>query len=45
MVVGLHGAGLANAAFARRGVVLVELKSHFNRASDLFKKIAQVFSF
>jgi len=41
IVVGLHGAGLTNAALSPEGVVLVELKSHFNRASDLFKKIAQ----
>ena len=41
IVVGLHGAGLTNAALASRGHVVVELKSHYNRASDLFKKIAQ----
>jgi len=40
IVIGLHGAGLANLALARQGAVLVELKSHFMRASDVFQKIA-----
>ena len=41
IIVGPHGAGLTNAAFAPPGVVLVELKSSFHRGSDVFKKIAQ----
>jgi hypothetical protein len=41
VVVGLHGAGLANAALANEGAVVVELKDAFKRQSSLFKKVAQ----
>lgn len=35
-VVGLHGAGLANALLARRGSFTVELKSSYGYSTDLF---------
>lgn len=41
IVIGPHGAGLSNFALVPEGSVLVELKSSFHRASDVFKKIAQ----
>ena len=36
VVMGLHGAGLMNAVFARRGVMTVELKTQYGYALDLF---------
>ena len=41
VVVGLHGAGLANALFARRGHILIELKGRYRHENDYFRKIAQ----
>ena len=42
VVIGVHGAGLANVALANEGLVLVELKSTFSRESELFKRITEV---
>lgn len=41
IVVGMHGAGLANALFAREKFVLVELHGSYGANLDLFRKIAQ----
>lgn len=40
-VFGTHGAGLSNAVFARKNMVLLELKTWFRAENDLFRKIAQ----
>ena len=40
-IVGAHGAGLSNMAFAQRGAVLVDLKTWFRREQDMFRKLAQ----
>lgn len=41
VLVGVHGAGLANVLFARRGAVLVELKTGYRHENDLFRKLSQ----
>ena len=41
MVIGIHGAGLANTVFCPRNVVLVELKSAYAYTADLFAVIAE----
>jgi len=41
VVIGVHGAGLTNAALANEGLVLVELKSTFSRESELFKRLTE----
>mmetsp|Transcript_20911 Transcript_20911/g.62319 ORF Transcript_20911/g.62319 Transcript_20911/m.62319 type:complete len:475 (-) Transcript_20911:52-1476(-) len=40
IVLGPHGAGLANALLARRGLVLVEVHGDFGAELDLFRKVA-----
>ena len=40
IVLGPHGAGLANALLARRGLVLVEIHGDFGAELDLFRKVA-----
>ena len=40
VVVGPHGAGLANALLARRGLVVVEIHADFGSEQDLFRKVA-----
>lgn len=40
VIVGIHGAGLANSVFSPRNVVLVELKSTYAYTADLFAVIA-----
>ena len=40
VVLGPHGAGLANALLARRGLVLVEVHGDFGAELDLFRKVA-----
>jgi hypothetical protein len=40
VVLGPHGAGLANALLARRGLVLVEIHGDFGAELDLFRKVA-----
>lgn len=40
IVLGPHGAGLANALLARRGLVLVEVHGDFGSELDLFRKVA-----
>ena len=40
LVVGPHGAGLANAMLARNGLVLVEIHGDFGSEQDLFRKVA-----
>ncbi|KAJ8610603.1 hypothetical protein CTAYLR_007174 [Chrysophaeum taylorii] len=41
LVVGMHGAGLANALFAPNHFVLVELHGGYGASLDLFRKISQ----
>ena len=36
VIVGMHGAGLMNSVFAKKGVVLVELKTVYGYEVDLF---------
>jgi capsular polysaccharide biosynthesis protein len=40
IIIGLHGAGLTNAMFSRKGVVVVEFKSAYGSA-EVYRKIAQ----
>lgn len=42
--VGIHGAGLSNCIFGRRGVVIVEFQTHHNFGSLLFQKLAHMAS-
>jgi len=39
-VIGLHGAGLANAVFSRSVVILVELRTLYGYDTDLFARVA-----
>ena len=39
-IMGLHGAGLVNALFAPRGCIIVELKTIYGFATDLFVRTA-----
>lgn len=41
VLVGLHGAGLANAMFAREGVVVVEFKGSYGMTDFVYRKYAQ----
>lgn len=41
VIIGLHGAGLANLMFAPRGVIVVELKMHYGFGLDLFAVSAE----
>ena len=40
LVIGPHGAGLANGLLARRGLVLVEIHGEFGGELDLFRRVA-----
>lgn len=40
VVMGLHGAGLTNAVFMRQGGIVVELKTKYAYASDIFARVA-----
>ncbi len=41
VMVGLHGAGLTNAIFARAGVGMIELKGHYGFDLDLFALVSE----
>ena len=42
LIVGLHGAGLANVAFARRGVILLEFKGFYGVTDFVYRKFVQL---
>lgn len=41
MLLGLHGAGLANVMFAREGAVVVEFKGSYGMTDFVYRKYAQ----